>query len=74
MIFYAAVNNYLGDIDLDKIKVFEKGLYDFVDTHYPEISAGIRAAGVLEESAEESLKGAILKYKEVFKKEYDTLL
>jgi F-type H+-transporting ATPase subunit alpha len=74
LIFYAAVNNYLSDVDLDKIKVFEKGLYEFVDTHYPNVTAGIKSSGVLDKDAEESLKEAIAKYKEVFVKEYDTLI
>ncbi|MDR2296478.1 MAG: F0F1 ATP synthase subunit alpha, partial [Clostridiales Family XIII bacterium] len=43
MIFYAAVNGYLGDIDLDKIKDFEKGLYDFADTHYPKIGDSVKS-------------------------------
>jgi F-type H+-transporting ATPase subunit alpha len=74
LIFYAAVNNYLSDVDLEKIKLFEKGLYEFVDTHYPNITSGIKAAGILEKDAEESLKEVIVKYKEVFNREYDTLI
>jgi F-type H+-transporting ATPase subunit alpha len=74
MIFYAAVNGYLSDVDLDKIRDFEKGLYDFADTHYPKIGESVKAAGALDAEAEEALKEAILKYKEVFKKEYDALI
>ncbi|MDR2089447.1 MAG: F0F1 ATP synthase subunit alpha [Clostridiales Family XIII bacterium] len=74
MIFFAAVNGYLSDIEIDKIKAFEKGLYDFADTHYPKIGESIQSAGTLDKDAEEALKEAIVKYKDVFKKEYDTLL
>ncbi|MDR2771425.1 MAG: F0F1 ATP synthase subunit alpha [Clostridiales Family XIII bacterium] len=74
MIFYAAVNGYLRDVELDKIKDFEKGLYDFADTHYPKISESVKSAGLLDKESEEALKEAIAKYKDVFKKEYDTLL
>jgi F-type H+-transporting ATPase subunit alpha len=74
IIFYAATGGYLRDLDLDKIKLFEKGLYDFVDTHYPKIVEGIRDTGTLAKETEEALKEAIVKYKGVFEKEYDTLL
>ncbi|MDR2296648.1 MAG: F0F1 ATP synthase subunit alpha, partial [Clostridiales Family XIII bacterium] len=69
----AAVNGYLGDIDLDKIKDFEKGLYDFADTHYPKIGDSVKSTGALDKEAEEALKEALTKYKDVFKKEYDAL-
>ncbi|MDR1571707.1 MAG: F0F1 ATP synthase subunit alpha [Clostridiales Family XIII bacterium] len=74
MMFYAAVNNCLADVELDKIKAFEKGFYEFADTQYPKIGEGIRKTGLLEKDVEEALKEAIAKYKEVFKKEYDALL
>ncbi|MDR0569709.1 MAG: F0F1 ATP synthase subunit alpha [Clostridiales Family XIII bacterium] len=73
MIFYAAVNNYLADLGVDKIKFFEKGFYEFVDTQYPKISESIKQTGKLEDEAEEALKEAIVKYKDVFRKEYGML-
>ncbi|MDR0424265.1 MAG: F0F1 ATP synthase subunit alpha, partial [Clostridiales Family XIII bacterium] len=74
MIFYAAVNNYLADIELDKIKTFEKGFFDFMGTQYPSVGENIKASGKLEEADEAQLKEAIVKYKEIFSKEYDALL
>ncbi|MDR2354845.1 MAG: F0F1 ATP synthase subunit alpha [Clostridiales Family XIII bacterium] len=73
MIFYAAVNGHLRDLDLNKVKDFEKGLYDFADTHYPKIGETVKATGILDKETEEALKEAITKYKDVFKKEYDTM-
>jgi F-type H+-transporting ATPase subunit alpha len=74
MIFYAAVNHYLADIDLNKIKAFEKGFYDFMDVQCPDVGAAVRASGKLEQKSEDALKDALVKYKEIFKKEYDVLL
>jgi F-type H+-transporting ATPase subunit alpha len=74
MIFYAAVNKFLADIDIDKIKLFEKGFYEFADIHYPKMGEGIRGSGNLDEETENMLIEALGKYKEIFKKEYDILI
>jgi len=66
MILYAATNDYLADISVEKIKAFVKELYDFIDTQYPEVSKTIKAIGKLDEKAEEQLKEGIQKCKEVF--------
>jgi F-type H+-transporting ATPase subunit alpha len=73
-IFYAAINNYLTDIDLARIKVFEQGLYDFIDEQHPRISESVKSKGALDQETEELLKEAIVKYKDIFKKEYDGLI
>ena len=39
IIIYAAVNKYLLEIEVDQILDFEKGLFAFIDTKYPEIPA-----------------------------------
>ncbi|QAT43885.1 F0F1 ATP synthase subunit alpha [Aminipila luticellarii] len=65
MIIYAAANNFLADIPIEEIKEFESGLYDFMDTQYPEVGKNIKSNGKLDDATEEILKGAIAKYKEV---------
>ncbi len=65
MIIYAAANNFLADIPIEEIKEFESGLYDFMDTQYPEVGKNIKSNGKLDDGTEEILKGAIAKYKEV---------
>lgn len=65
MIIYAAINHYLADIPVDAIKEFEMGLYDFMDTQYPQVGKNIKSTGKLDEATEEILKEAIVKYKEV---------
>jgi F-type H+-transporting ATPase subunit alpha len=63
MIIYAATNRFLSDIPLEKIKSFEKGFYDYMDTHYPEVGKAIKTTGKLESDIEEKLKAAIIEFK-----------
>nr|WP_315020621.1 F0F1 ATP synthase subunit alpha [uncultured Aminipila sp.] len=65
MIIYAAINHYLADIPVETIKEFETGLYEFMDTQYPQVGKDIKSTGKLDETTEEILKEAINKYKEV---------
>ncbi|HWQ80358.1 MAG TPA: F0F1 ATP synthase subunit alpha [Anaerovoracaceae bacterium] len=67
MIIYAATNRYLADVPVEEIKDFEKEMYDFMDTQYPEIGKAIKSTGKLEPETEEKLKAAILKFKSVRK-------
>lgn len=67
MLIYAAINGYMSDVALDKIKVFEKEFYDFMDTQYPEVGRVIKETGKLEGEVEENLKAAIQKFKDVTK-------
>ncbi|MBN7773069.1 F0F1 ATP synthase subunit alpha [Clostridium aminobutyricum] len=69
MIIYAAINHYLADVPVEKIKAFEAHFYNFMDTHYPQVGKNIKASGNLDEASEELLKEAILKFKEI--KEYE---
>ena len=69
MIIYAAINKYLADIGVENVKAFEKGLYDFIDTHYPEVGKTIKATGQMDEKAEEQLKEGLEIYKKQFAKD-----
>lgn len=70
IIIYAATNKYLLDIAVEDILSFEKGLFDFIDTKYPEIPSNIRESKVIDEQTEEILKKAISEYKKQFIHEY----
>jgi len=63
MIIYAATNRHLMDVPVNEIKEFEKELYDFMDTHHPEIGKEIKTTGNLEKENEEKLKAAIAEFK-----------
>ncbi len=66
MIIYAAINKYLADIGVEKIKRFEKEFYDFMETQHPEVAKSIKASGKIEEETEAKLKDAILEFKKLF--------
>lgn len=65
MIIFAAVNSYLKGIPIDKIKDFEKQLYDFMDTHHPEIGKEIKSTGKLEDETDGKLRAAIEEFKKI---------
>lgn len=69
IIIYAATKRYLLDVEVDAISAFEKGLFDFIDTKYPEIPAGIREEKVISEELEEKLVAAIKEFKQDFLKD-----
>lgn len=69
MIIYAATKKLLLDIEVEEILRFEKGLFEYVQTKYPEIPEGIRAEKVLSEANEELLVKAIGEFKEQFKQQ-----
>ena len=68
MIIYAASNDYLTDLDVSTIKSFEKELYSYMDTYYPEAGKSIIETGVLGEEAEQMLQKGIRECKEKFLK------
>lgn len=63
MIIYAAVNNYLNDIAVEDIGKFETGLYEFMDTYYPEVGKEIKEKGMIDAALEAQLQKTILEYK-----------
>ena len=66
MIIYAAINHHLASIPVTLVKDFEKKLYSFMDTQYPEVGKVIKDTGVLDVKTEEKLKEGL----EIFKKEF----
>ena len=67
IIIYAATNKYLLDIAVDRIADFEKELFTFIDTKYPEIPAAIKQEKVLSDDNEQTLIKAIKEFKAQFK-------
>jgi len=67
VVIYCAVNGYLDDIKLDKIKDFESGLLKYLhSTVYQEVLAGIKKEKTLQPEVEDRLKAAIQEYKNSF--------
>ena len=59
IIIYAATRKHLLDIAVADIGEFEKELFDFIDTKYPEIPRSIREEKVISEETEAKLVKAI---------------
>lgn len=66
IIIYAATRKYLLDIPVEKVLEFEKGLFEFIQTKYPEIPEAIKTEKVISDKTEEVLKNAITEFKKEF--------
>ena len=55
IIIYAVTKKYVIDIDVDRILDFEQGLFDFIDTKYPQIPESIKETKELTADNELSL-------------------
>ena len=67
IIIYAATKKYLLDIEVDRVSDFEKELFTFIDTKYPQIPQGIKETRQLTEDNEAELIKAITEFKTQFK-------
>ena len=67
IIIYAATKKYLLDVAVDDIMEFEKRLFEFIDTKYPELPEGIRTEKQLTEEIEKLLVKVIEEFKKEFK-------
>ena len=68
MIIYAATKKYLLDIAVADILSFERGLFEYIDTKYPEIPSSIRSKKIMDDECEQKLVQAINEYKKEFTK------
>ncbi len=66
IIIYAATRKHLLDIAVEDILRFEKGLFDFIQTKYPEIPESIKTEKVITEETESLLIKAIEEFKAEF--------
>lgn len=63
IIIFAATRKYLLSIPVDEIQDFEQGLFEYIDTKYPELPEQIRREKQLTEEIENLLVKAIEEYK-----------
>ena len=68
IIIYAATRKYLMDLPVDDILPFEKALFEYIDTKYPEIPEAIRTEKVMSEEIEQKLIAAINECKKEYLK------
>jgi F-type H+-transporting ATPase subunit alpha len=63
---YAAVNGYMDDVAVDRIREFEEGLLTYMETSKPDILGSIATTKDIDEATETSLKDAITAFKQTF--------
>ncbi len=64
VIIFATVNGFLDDIEIEKVKDFEKGLLEYVEEKYQDVLDGIREDGDIKD--EEKLKKIVGEFKKGF--------
>ena len=67
IIIYAVTKKYVIDIPVDKILDFQEGLFEFIDTKYPQIPESIKETKELTKENEKLLVSAIEEFKKTFK-------
>ena len=68
IIIYAATRKYLLDIPVEQVLPFEKALFEYVDTKYPDVPEAIRTEKVISDETEAKLVKAIEECKADFLK------
>ena len=68
IIIYAATRKYLLDIPVEQVLPFEKALFEYVDTKYPDVPEVIRTEKVISDETEAKLVKAIEECKADFLK------
>lgn len=63
---YAVTKKYLLDIPIERVLDFENGLFEFVDTKYPEIYTAIRDTREINTQTDALIQKAIAEYKAQF--------
>jgi F-type H+-transporting ATPase subunit alpha len=61
---FAAVQGFLDDVPVEKVRAFEQNLYSFMDSNHPEIGKEINEKMELSADLEERLRAAIREFKQ----------
>jgi len=63
-IIYAAVNGYLNDVEVPKVRSLEDAFHRYMESNHPEILKSIEDKKTIDPDTEEKLKAAITQFKE----------
>jgi F-type H+-transporting ATPase subunit alpha len=66
MILYAVINGHMDDIPVEKIAAFQAEFYRFMAANYGDLGKGIAATKDLSKENEETLKKAVVEFKQGF--------
>jgi F-type H+-transporting ATPase subunit alpha len=69
VILYAGVHGYADEIPVERLRLFEERLHDFMDREHPDLLALIRDTRDLSHDTEERLSGALAGFREEFVRE-----
>jgi len=65
-IIYAVTHDYLAEVPVEKVALYEEGLYAYLDTQHADILETIRTTGKFEKDTEEKLTAALKQYTQDF--------
>jgi F-type H+-transporting ATPase subunit alpha len=65
-IVFAATNGYLDDIAVDRLRAYEDGLYQFLDSRFPGVLSAIAEKKILDDEIRQQLTGALDEYRKDF--------
>jgi F-type H+/Na+-transporting ATPase subunit alpha len=66
MILYAVTNGLIDDVPTNRVRAFELGFLEYMQTQRPEVGDAIRSTGKLEKDTTEALVNAVNDYKQTF--------
>ena len=69
VILYAAVNDFLSDIAVSNIRVFEKEFLEFMDTHHRDVLKLIADKKTLTDEIKQQIEESIVEFKKIFLQE-----
>jgi len=65
-ILFAAINGYLDDVAVDRLRPYEDGLYQFLEARYPSILSGVAERKILDDDLKKDLTSALDEYRKDF--------
>jgi F-type H+-transporting ATPase subunit alpha len=65
VILFAAVNGFLDDVPVDKVRAFETALYSYMESNHPPIIAEINEKMILSDELSDAMRKAISEFKQV---------
>ncbi|MGQ0647799.1 MAG: F0F1 ATP synthase subunit alpha [Gemmatimonadaceae bacterium] len=63
MIIYAVTNGHLDDVEISKIRAWERGFLEYMGAQFPQVGEGLRKEKALSKQTEEALKRGITEFK-----------
>jgi len=66
IILYVAINGFLDDVPVEKVRDFEANFYKYMDSAHPEVGSAIAREKDLSQTTEEALKSAIREFKQTY--------